>query len=114
MSTRRCPRCQTSYAAPARYCVKDGSPLVDVEPAAAFAPRPEPPLTGVLVEDLTITPEELDHCATLSGKLLDGRYQVGRRLGEGGMSFVYLAKDVASDDRYAIKVTPRKLRLRLH
>ena len=32
MSTRRCPRCQAAYPAPARYCVKDGSPLVDTEP----------------------------------------------------------------------------------
>jgi eukaryotic-like serine/threonine-protein kinase len=104
LSTRRCPRCQTSYAVPARYCVKDGSPLVDVEPAAAFAPPPKPPPTGVLVEDLTITPEELDHCATLSGKLLDGRYQVGRRLGEGGMSYVYRAQDVEAETTVAVKI----------
>ena len=107
MSTRRCPRCQTSYAVPARYCVKDGSPLVDVEPAA-FGPATQAPAqapaAGVLIEDLTITPEELNQCATLSGKLLDGRYQVGRRLGEGGMSYVYRAQDVEAGTTVAVKI----------
>ena len=42
LSTRRCPRCQTTYPAPARYCVKDGSPLVDVEPTASFGPPTMP------------------------------------------------------------------------
>ena len=84
--------------------MKDGSPLVDVDPAAAFAPAPPPPLTGVLVEDLAVTPEELDHAATLSGKLLDGRYQVGRRLGEGGMSYVYRAQDAETGATVAVKI----------
>jgi len=96
LSARRCPRCQTSYPAPARYCVKDGSPLVDVEASASFQPPPiprpasaqHPPAGGVLVEEYLVTPEEVDRCATLSGKMLDRRYQVGRRLGEGGMSYV--------------------------
>jgi eukaryotic-like serine/threonine-protein kinase len=104
LSTRRCPRCQASYPAPARYCVKDGSPLVDVEPSAAFAPPPSAPPAGVLVEEVTVTPEELDRFATLSGKLLDGRYQVGRRLGEGGMSYVYRAQDVGTGAMVAVKI----------
>ena len=105
MSTRRCPRCQASYPAPARYCVKDGSPLVDVEPSAAFAPPPPSVRApGVLVEEVTVTPEELDRFATLSGKLLDGRYQVGRRLGEGGMSYVYRAQDVGTGAMVAVKI----------
>ena len=31
MKNRRCPRCHTHYAAPARYCPSDGTPLVEVE-----------------------------------------------------------------------------------
>lgn len=104
MSTRRCPRCQASYPAPARYCVKDGSPLVDVEASAAFAPPPSARAPGALVEEVTVTPEELDRFATLSGKLLDGRYQVGRRLGEGGMSYVYRAQDVGTEAMVAVKI----------
>ena len=110
MSTRRCPRCQTSYSPPARFCVKDGSPLVDAEVTAAFAsatpgqPASTVSPTGVYTEEFVVSPEEADRCATLSGKLLDGRYQVGRRLGEGGMSYVYRAKDVESDAPVAVKI----------
>ena len=40
----------------------------------------------------------------LVGQVLDGRYQIVKKVGEGGMSFVYLATDTATTDRYAIKV----------
>ena len=43
LSTRRCPRCQTTYPAPARYCVKDGSPLVDAESTAHVRAGARPP-----------------------------------------------------------------------
>jgi serine/threonine-protein kinase len=42
--------------------------------------------------------------ANLVGQVLDGRYRVAKKVGEGGMSFVYLATDVATQERYAIKV----------
>ena len=51
-----------------------------------------------------MSPEEVDRCATLSGKLLDRRYQVGRRLGEGGMSYVYRAQDVETGGAVAVKI----------
>ena len=38
------------------------------------------------------------------GQVLEGRYRIVKKLGEGGMSFVYLAHDVAADIRYAIKI----------
>jgi serine/threonine-protein kinase len=41
---------------------------------------------------------------SLAGQVLDGRYQIVKKVGEGGMSFVYLATDTATADRYAIKV----------
>jgi serine/threonine-protein kinase len=41
---------------------------------------------------------------SLAGKTLQGRYRIERKIGEGGMSFVYLATDVATHERYAIKV----------
>ena len=107
MTTRRCPRCQATYPAPARYCVKDGSPLVEAESTATFAPAPGRapiPLSGVHTEEYAVSPEEIDRCATLSGKLLDRRYQVGKRLGEGGMSYVYRAQDVQSGAPVAVKI----------
>jgi serine/threonine-protein kinase len=88
--------------------VKDGSPLVEAEATASFAPPPASPpaapLGGVRPAEFAVTPEELDRCATLSGKLLDRRYQVGRRLGEGGMSYVYRAKDVETGVAVAVKI----------
>ena len=43
LSNRRCPRCQTTYSAPARFCVKDGSPLVDAEPRRRGPTQPDGP-----------------------------------------------------------------------
>ena len=40
----------------------------------------------------------------LSGQLLDNRYQVVRKIGEGGMSFVYLAQDTNTGEKVAIKI----------
>jgi eukaryotic-like serine/threonine-protein kinase len=101
LTTRRCPRCQAAYAAPARYCVTDGSPLVEVAPESAVtttgrqrAASLPPPLT----------PEELDRYATLTGKVLDDRYQVERRLGEGGMSYVYRASERGTGRAVALKI----------
>jgi eukaryotic-like serine/threonine-protein kinase len=40
----------------------------------------------------------------LAGRLLDNRYQMLRKIGEGGMCVVYLADDTQSGERVAIKV----------
>ena len=40
----------------------------------------------------------------VAGQVLDGRYEIVKKVGEGGMSFVYLALDTATKERYAIKV----------
>ncbi len=42
--------------------------------------------------------------ATLAGRTIDDRYQVDRKVGEGGMSFVYLATDLTTGERRAMKV----------
>ncbi|MGH7523192.1 MAG: serine/threonine protein kinase, partial [Gemmatimonadales bacterium] len=36
--------------------------------------------------------------------LLDGRYRVAEKIGEGGMGFVYRAHDTATGERIAIKI----------
>jgi eukaryotic-like serine/threonine-protein kinase len=41
---------------------------------------------------------------SLTGQTLDGRYRIEGRLGEGGMAYVYLARDLESDGEVAIKV----------
>jgi serine/threonine-protein kinase len=42
--------------------------------------------------------------ASLSGTVLDGRYRIEKKIGEGGMSFVYDAIDAVTGARRAIKV----------
>lgn len=88
------------YAAPARYCVKDGSPLVDAADDDAMAP----PAAGNDPDTLPLTPEESDRYAALAGTVLDGRYEVDRRMGEGGMAYVYRAKDLETERVVALKI----------
>lgn len=92
MSNRRCPRCQASYAAPARYCVKDGSPLVEAD-------RQSPERA-----ETTKEVEPPPFLVTLGGQVLDERYKVGSRLGEGGMSYVYRAQDIETGQPVALKI----------
>jgi serine/threonine protein kinase len=78
----RCPTCGTSYPDDARFCTRDGTRLVQ-----AAAPPPANVPTDIL------------------GQVLENRYKIIKKLGEGGMSHVYLAEDqVEGNARYAIKV----------
>jgi serine/threonine protein kinase len=100
----RCPSCRASYGDDALFCPQDGTRLVPVAPAtptsSSTAPRrrTEPP--GRADDPSKAPPSH----AALVGQLLDRRYQVEKKLGEGGMSFVYLGRDIASGERVAIKV----------
>lgn len=72
---RVCPQCGAEYETGSRFCPNDGSPL-----------RPKvsaDPLIGAVIAD---------------------RYQVLRRLGEGGMGRVYLAEHVKMTRQCALKV----------
>ncbi|PYP64901.1 MAG: hypothetical protein DMD37_00995, partial [Gemmatimonadetes bacterium] len=100
MSDRRCPKCKSVYSDAARFCPKDGSMLVEVQSSGSTSVRTPP------------TPTKrpgLDRASTLSHQILDVRYQVLKKLGEGGMSYVYLAKEIATGQEVAIKVLSPKL-----
>jgi serine/threonine-protein kinase len=111
--SRRCPRCKTVYAGEARFCPKDGTPLVEVSGGApATAPKPKPskgPGTQVRKAVQSKRGVGLERAGSLVDQLLDGRYQVLSKLGEGGMAYVYEARDVHSGDFVAIKVLTPKL-----
>jgi serine/threonine protein kinase len=93
----RCPTCGTEYAGDAKFCTKDGGRLVPVDASGArsTAPRQNTPEVAMKAA--------MSH-ANLAGKVLDGRYAIVKKVGEGGMSYVYLAHDVSTNDRYAIKI----------
>src|SRR5437868_5415052 len=82
----RCPTCGETYGAQARFCSRDGTRLLPVqeqEPGIPFATAPS---------------------RTLSGQTLDAQFEIVRKIGEGGMSSVYLATDRKTRERRAIKV----------
>jgi serine/threonine-protein kinase len=115
LSSRRCPRCNRVYADPARFCPQDGSPLVEVSSATPAGAPPPPQATSAglrtMVRQAALKRGPgAERASTLTNDLLDQRYQVGKRLGEGGMSYVYLAKDVTNGDTLAIKVLTPKLK----
>jgi serine/threonine-protein kinase len=95
----RCPTCGTTYADDARFCTRDGSKLVAMPASSTDTPS----RAGSTRAGRADPPPPVTH-GNLVGQVLDGRYQIERKIGEGGMSFVYLAEDVSSKESYAIKV----------
>jgi serine/threonine protein kinase len=109
----RCPTCGTTYSDEARFCTRDGSKLMTVAPRdPATPPSADPnsspfaaatPARGGTMIGRVEPPAPVTH-GNLTDRVLDGRYRIVRKVGEGGMSFVYLASDIATQEKYAIKV----------
>jgi serine/threonine-protein kinase len=55
------------------------------------------------------TEQETRRFGSLTGTLLDGKYRIGDKVGEGGMSWVYQAEEIASGNTVAIKLLPPRL-----
>jgi len=110
VSERRCPKCGSVYGATARFCPKDGNMLVEVQSRPKSAAPAAPSSQTSVRTPVTPRPApSLDRASSLSNQMLDARYQVISKLGEGGMSYVYLAKEISSGDVVAIKVLSPKL-----
>ena len=107
MSERRCPKCGSMYTdSAARFCPKDGSMLVEIQSKKSSAPPSSDSGTGARTP---LPKSGLDRASSLSNQILDARYQVMKKLGEGGMSYVYLAKEISSGETVAIKVLSPRL-----
>lgn len=78
-----CPACREEYDDGVRYCPRDGAGLVRVTAARAAT---------VAMYDALI------------GEILDERYRVDGRIGEGGLAVVYSGTHLAIDKPVAIKV----------
>jgi serine/threonine-protein kinase len=97
MPIRRCPKCGRTYTVADRFCAHDGSTLVEMA---------DPPK----VEPISALPNFGERAAALAGTTLEGRFAVEKKLGEGGMSYVYLASDKAQGGaKVAVKVLSPKL-----
>jgi len=104
LSNRRCPQCHANYAAPARFCPRDGTPLVEV------APPPDGGANTAKLRAVDKAAEPTDPLYTnLTGQTLGENYLVDRRLGEGGMSYVYLGQEITSGRKVALKVLSPRL-----
>src|SRR5918992_356354 len=96
-----CPRCQTELREGAQFCTGCG------ERVGAGAGDPPSETTRVsapapvvrLDEELTVVSAD-----ALVGQVLDGKYELLRRLGEGGMGAVYRARRVHIGDEVAVKI----------
>jgi len=116
----RCPRCGTEFGLEAKFCTRDGTRL---QPPGAQPPGAQPPADAATLgapgsSRSSTTPRAMTppvgvprqfNPALLAGQVLEGRYNILKKLGEGGMSFVYLGEDVASREQYAIKVLSPQL-----
>jgi serine/threonine-protein kinase len=55
------------------------------------------------------TAHEAARYGSLTGSVLDGRYRIGDKVGEGGMSWVYQAEELGTGTTVAIKLLPPRL-----
>jgi len=111
MTERRCPKCGSVYGDTARFCPKDGTMLVEVQRRPVLPPAPGSSGGNTAVRTPLVSGKGpgLDRASTLSNQILDSRYAVEKKLGEGGMSYVYLAREINSGATVAIKVLSPKL-----
>ena len=93
---KRCPKCQAEYADDDAFCGNDGEPLVVVEQvkAAQEIKKETPPPAAAQAEKTD----------PLIGVLVDGKYELERRLGSGGMGTVYVARNKITDEQVAVKI----------
>jgi serine/threonine-protein kinase len=86
--------------------MKDGFPL-----ESETADRRDTPSTSGLrrVSNPAIVSRRPDPAASLQGRIVNGRYLIEERVGEGGMAYVYRAHDKELDRTVAFKVLISRL-----
>ena len=90
----KCPSCAADLPDDAKFCTQCGTRVAVAKPRS----------TTVRANTPAPTSRNAFNHSNMVGQVLEGRYRIVKKLGEGGMSFVYLAHDVSSDTRYAIKI----------
>src|SRR5437660_166593 len=116
-----CPTCNNTFPAGTDVCPRDGAVLMSTGAttqaglvmAATVPGLPTPPPSSSAPSSLAgaVTapkPEEESRFDPLVGAVLADRYQIVRRIGEGGMGAVYEAKHTVIGKRVAVKVLLEK------
>jgi serine/threonine-protein kinase len=93
----RCPTCGTTYEDESVFCSRDGTRLLPL-------PAPEQAETFGAAVDVAAIVAGAALRAPAHGETFDDRYLIERRIGEGGMSVVYLATELATGNHIALKV----------
>jgi len=96
-----CPACELFLDESALFCSECGLPL-SLPRSKGAHPYYESHHLGSLPTARLVHPDPL------IGKIIDGKYQLNAKLGEGGMSVVYRAKRVRIGDDVAVKILLRK------
>ena len=86
-----CPRCRQSLNEDARFCSSCGLPTVQSN-------------TNTKVIDQQVTAKDAGATDPLIGRVLDSKYELVARLGEGGMGTVYRARRLHIGDEVAVKI----------
>jgi eukaryotic-like serine/threonine-protein kinase len=86
--------------------VEEGEPRPGATPSRTPLPRFQDTTgTGSFGPvDLETSAPAVNPLSTLSGQVLDRRYRVNQRLGEGGMSYVYRAEEIETGRIVALKI----------
>ena len=95
-----CPACELFLNKEALFCSECGSPLT--LPGSATHPYYEDHFNSSLPTIRLVNPDPL------IGHVIDGKYKLVARLGEGGMSVVYRARRVHIGDDVAVKILTGK------
>ena len=90
---RVCPECGEQYEGAEIFCSKDGARIIDPDNLDA---------DGSSVGKITVPPEE--DADPFIGRMIQNRYKVLHRIGEGGMGVVYVVEHIEIEKQMALKI----------
>ena len=111
----KCPKCGVELDETATWCTSCGAAIVPADRTAPGEPMPEalaPAATANDEKAFAPDPRPAGHIASQTesiGKIVDGKYEITRMIGEGGMGLVFLAKDVHTGHEVVLKAVRPEL-----